>query len=68
MDLNRLYSQHQGSLMSAAATPSSVARTRHLAAAGVAANRIRNYQLVKGAAAASGWLSALPKGERGDLR
>jgi hypothetical protein len=68
MDLNLLYSQHQGSLMSAAATTSRLARTKHLAAAGMFANRIRNYQLAKGAAAAAGWLSVVHKGERGDLR
>jgi hypothetical protein len=68
MDLNLLYSQHQGSLMSAAETTSRLARTKHLAAAGMVANRIRNYQLAKGAAAAAGWLRAVQKGERGDLR
>lgn len=68
MDINLLYSQHQGSLMSAAATTSRLARTKHLAAAGVFANRIRNYQLAKGAAAAGGWLSAVQTAERGDLR
>jgi hypothetical protein len=55
MDLNHLYSQHQLSLIRAKATTSRLLRTRHLAAAGVAANRIRNYQLAKGAAAAAGW-------------
>lgn len=68
MDLNLLYSQHQGSLMSAAATTSRLARTKHLAAAGLFANRIRNYQLAKGAAAAEGWLNAVKKTERGDLQ
>jgi hypothetical protein len=68
MDLNLLYAQHQGSLMSAAATTSRLARTKHLAAAGVFANRIRNHQLTTGAAAAAGWLRAVRKGERGDLR
>lgn len=68
MDLNLLYAQHQGSLMSAAETTSRLARTKHIAAAGVFANRIRNYQLTKGAVAAAGWLRAVQKGERGDLR
>jgi hypothetical protein len=56
MDLNHLYSQHQLSLMQAAGATSPLDRTRHLAAAGLAASRIRTYQLAKGAAAASGWL------------
>lgn len=67
MDLNFLYSQHQGSLMSAAATTSRLARTRHLAAADMFADRIGNYQLSKGAGAAAGWLSAVIKRECGDL-
>lgn len=68
MDLNLLYSRHQGALMSAAATTSRLARTRHLAAAGMFANRIGNYQLSKGAAAATRWLSAEQKSECGELR
>lgn len=68
MDLNLLYSQHQGSLMSASAATSRLARTRHLAAAGLLANRIRNYQLAKGAAAAASWLGAMQKIEGGELR
>lgn len=59
MDLNQLYSQHQHSIMRAAATPSRLARTRYLAAAGALANRIRNYQLSVGAAASSGWLHSM---------
>jgi hypothetical protein len=56
MDLNHLYSEHQLSLMRAAISNSGVARTRHLAAAGLFANRIHIYQLSSGATAASGWL------------
>ncbi len=64
MDLNHLYSQHQVSLMSAAATTSRLARTRHMAAAGVFGDRIRNYQLSIGAPAASGWLHRMETSER----
>lgn len=67
MDLNLLYSQHQAALMSASVTISRLARTRHIAAAGMFANRIRNYQLAKGAAAAAGWLGAVQNGERGEF-
>jgi hypothetical protein len=56
MDLNHLYSEHQLSLMRAATTNSCLARTKHLAAAGLFANRIHNYQLSSGATAAPGWL------------
>lgn len=56
MDLNHLYSQHQLALMRAVATTSRLARTKHLAAAGAFANRIRNYQVSVGAAASAGWL------------
>ena len=56
MDLNHLYSQHQLSVMRAAATPSRLARTKHFAAAGAFANRIMAYQLTVGAAASGGWL------------
>lgn len=64
MDLNHLYSQHQLSLMRANATTSRLLRTRHLAAAGVAANRIRNYQLAQGAAAAAGWFRKMENLDR----
>lgn len=59
MDLNHLYSQHQLSLMRAGASTSRLTRTKHFAAAGLVANRIRNYQLVKGAGAAAGWLRSM---------
>lgn len=55
MDLNYLYSQHQLSLMRAACTTSRLARTKHLAAAGLFANRISNYQTAQGAAASASW-------------
>lgn len=56
MDLNLLYTQHQRSLMQAAAAPDRPLRAKHLAAAGEVASRIGNYQLAKGAAAAAEWL------------
>lgn len=56
MDLNKLYSQHQLSLMRADATDSRLNRTRHLAEAGLFAHRIGTYQHANGATAASGWL------------
>lgn len=56
MDLNYQYAQHQLSIMRAAVATSRVSRTRHLAAAGLCAFRISNYQLGKGAAAAGGWV------------
>lgn len=59
MDLNLLYSQHQIWLMRAAAATSRLRRTKDLAAAGAVANRIRNYQLAKGAAASAGWLRSM---------
>jgi hypothetical protein len=59
MDLNLLYSQHQISLIRAATTISRLARTRHLAAADLVANRIQEYQLANGAAAEAGWLRNL---------
>jgi hypothetical protein len=61
MDLNHLYSQHQLSLMRAVATSSHQAHTKHLAAAGAFANRIRNYQVSIGAAASAGWLRSREK-------
>jgi len=54
MDLNLQYFKHQLSLMQAAETPSRLRRTLHLAAAGAAANPIRNFQLAAGARAAGG--------------
>jgi len=65
MDLNHLYSQHQLSVMHAAATPSRLARTKHLAAAGSFANRIRDYQLSIGAASSSGWLRSMDNSQLG---
>lgn len=56
MDLNHQYAQHQLSIMRAGVATSRVSRTRHLAAAGLCAFRISNYQLDKGAVAAGGWL------------
>ena len=56
MDLNSYYAQHQLSIMRAEAATSCISRTRHLAAAGLCAFRIRNYQLAKGATAAEGWM------------
>lgn len=64
MDLNLLYQQHQYSLMSAMATTGRPAQTRHLATAGVLANRIRNYQLALGAGAAQDWQRVLDRLER----
>jgi hypothetical protein len=55
MDLNHHYAQHQLSVMRAAAAPSRVGRTKHLAAAGLCAYRIHNYQRANEAAAAEGW-------------
>ncbi|MDE2403088.1 MAG: hypothetical protein KGM17_00040 [Sphingomonadales bacterium] len=63
MDLNFQYSEHQRSLMRASRSDSRLTRARHLAAAGVIANRIRDYQLRQGAAASSGWLDSM--GEAG---
>lgn len=59
MDLNHYYYQHQISIMRAGTAASRLARTRHLAAAGALANRIRNYQLALGASASTGWLSSM---------
>lgn len=68
MDLNLLYTQHQGSLMSAAAATSQLARARHLAAAEAFADRIRKYQLSRGASAAAGWLRAVQNSEQANSR
>ncbi|WP_310531005.1 hypothetical protein [Novosphingobium sp.] len=62
MDLNHLYHQHQVSTMRAAAAPSRLARTQHLAAAGSFASRIRNYQIALGAEASAGWPAAKATG------
>jgi hypothetical protein len=59
MDLNLQYFKHQLSLLQAAETPSRLRRTLHLAAAGSAANRIRNFQLAAGAPAATGWMASM---------
>lgn len=62
MDLNHLYHQHQLSTMRADAAPSRMVRTRHLAAAGSVANRIRNYQIALGADASAGWPAVIAIG------
>lgn len=56
MDLNHQYFEHQLSLMRASAAGTSLARTRHLAAAGIRAYRISNHQFGIGACAAEGWV------------
>lgn len=58
MDLNRLYFEHQLSLMRANDAATRLARTQHFAAAGVTANRIGNYQLGIGAEAAGSWIKS----------
>ena len=58
MDLNLFYSQHQRSIMNAGAATSRIDRTRHLAAAGLYAHRIADFQLKSGAAASRGWIHA----------
>ena len=55
MDLNFLYSQHQFSLMSAAAATDCGTREKYMIAARSLGSRIRDYQLSKGAPAASTW-------------
>jgi hypothetical protein len=67
MDLNDLYSRHQISMMRARATASRLDRTKHLAAAGLFAHRIHNYQLAKGAGAAAGWLEDTRRGHQGSV-
>ncbi|MBD3815920.1 MAG: hypothetical protein IE913_05615 [Halothiobacillus sp.] len=59
MDLNHQYFEHQLSLMRASAAVTRLARTRHLAAAGVTAYRISNHQSGIGADAADGWVRSL---------
>lgn len=56
MDLNHQYFEHQLSIMRASAAGTSLARTRHLAAAGIRAYRISNHQFGIGACAADGWV------------
>jgi hypothetical protein len=56
MDLNYLYSQHQISLICADRATSRLARTKHLAAAGLLAHRISKFQQAQGAVACEGWL------------
>lgn len=55
MDLNLLYSQHQREIIRARTAISRLARTKHLAAAGLYAHRIHVYQVTLGAAAAFAW-------------
>lgn len=64
MDLNLQYFNHQVSLLRASAAPSRLVRTRHLAAAGSTANRIRDFQLAAGASAAAGWLASMENHDR----
>lgn len=59
MDLNYLYSQHQLCLMRAGEATSRLTRTRHFAAAGLFANRIRDFQLTNGAPAAATWVRSM---------
>jgi len=59
MDLNLQYFEHQVSLIRANSASTRLGRTRHLAAAGVTANRIGNHQLRIGAGAAQGWILSL---------
>lgn len=61
MDLNHLYSEHQIALMRAAGSTGHLARTGYLAAADLIGDRIRRYQLLRGAAASSGWPHAAGK-------
>ena len=61
MDLNLLYSQHQLALMQAANSASPLARTKFIAAAGLAAFRIQKYQSCHGARAADGWMRSMTR-------
>ena len=56
MDLNRLYSEHQVSLMRAADAHSESARRKHLCAAGVVGGKIFDLLSSKNAPASAGWL------------
>jgi len=67
MDLNLQYFKHQLLLMHAAETPSRLRRARHLAVAGAAANRIRNFQLAAGARAAGGWAASMEDCDRSPI-
>jgi hypothetical protein len=61
VDLNRLYSQHQVSLMRAKVSTNSNVRREHEFCASLAAGRIACIQRALGAAAARGWeIAALP--------
>jgi len=64
MDLNLQYFEHQKSLIRAGAASTRLERIRHLASAGVTANRIMNYQMVVGANAASDWARATEASDR----
>lgn len=59
MDINHSYSRHQRLLMRADTSTSRLGRTRLLAAAGLIANQIRDFQLDKGALAAPTWLRSM---------
>ena len=56
MDLNRLYSEHQVSLMRAADAHSESARREHLCAAGVVGGQIFDLLSSKNAPASADWL------------
>lgn len=60
MDLNHSYSEHQIALIRAGSATSSRSRDKHLSAAKLIGDRIRHYQLAKGASASSGWLGSSP--------
>lgn len=63
MDLNLQYSLHQFALMRANFTHNKLARTKSFAAAGVIANRIRDFQLSTQAPAADCWLSSMEESD-----
>lgn len=63
MDLNLQYSLHQFALMRANFTHCKLARTKSFAAAGVVANRIRDFQLSMQAPAADGWLLSMEESD-----
>ena len=60
MDLNRLYSDHQISVLRAAATPDQLIRSGHLANAELVATQIHLLQIASGAAASDQWRRDAP--------
>jgi hypothetical protein len=64
MDLNKLYSQNQISLLRAKFAKSDSARRRYVAQAGSSARRIRDLQTKWGATAAPSWRTASQLPER----